>query len=208
MATVTVRGTGTAYGTPDEATVGLSVESVRPTAAEALADVAERTSALVTLCHEQGLEQRDVTTTGVSVGEHGEHDKEGRWQHRGYRARNRVSARIRDVAAVGALLTRAVDAAGAAVDGPHWRLLPEHPAYAEATRAAARDARARATALAEELGGRLGAIVSARDSRIEPPTPRPMRMEAAAMASEPMPIAAGELGVVATVDVEFTLEQG
>jgi uncharacterized protein YggE len=33
-----------------------------------------------------------------------------------------------------------------------------------------------------------------------------MRMEA--LASEAMPIAAGELGVVATVDVEFNLEQG
>jgi uncharacterized protein YggE len=89
MATVTVRGTGTAYGTPDEATLGLGIESVRGTAAEALADVAERTKALV---------------------------------------------------------------------------------------------------------------------RIEPPTPRSMRMEA--LASEAMPIAARELHVVATVDVEFNLEQG
>jgi uncharacterized protein YggE len=35
-----------------------------------------------------------------------------------------------------------------------------------------------------------------------------MRMEAAALAGEPMPVAAGELGVVAAVDVEFNLEQG
>lgn len=206
MATVTVRGTGTAYGTPDEATLGLGVESVRGTAAEALADVAERMKALVTLCHEVGLADADVATTGVSVAEHGDRDTDGRWQHRGYRATNRVSVRVRDVEALGALLTEAVDRVAAAADGPHWRLLPEHPAYAEAARAAARDARARATALAEELGGRLGTIVAVRDSRIEPPSPRPMRMEA--LAGDAMPIAAGELGVVATVDVEFNLEQG
>jgi uncharacterized protein YggE len=47
MATITVRGTGTAYGTPDEAANGSSVESLRGTADEALADVAERTKALV-----------------------------------------------------------------------------------------------------------------------------------------------------------------
>jgi uncharacterized protein YggE len=207
MASVTVRGTGTAYGTPDEATVGLGVESLRPTAAEALAEVAERTSGLVTLCHELGLGEEDVTTTGVSVREHGEHDKDGRWQHRGYRASNRVAARVREVAAIGRLLTAAVDRVGATVDGPHWRLRPGHEAHAEASRAAARDARVRAEALADALGGRLGAVVAVRDSRIEPPAPRPMtRLEA--MASDAMPIGAGELSVVAMVDVEFQLEQG
>ena len=56
MATITVRGTGTAYGTPDEATVGLAVEAVRPTAAEALAEASRADEhRLVTLCHELGL---------------------------------------------------------------------------------------------------------------------------------------------------------
>ena len=206
MATVTVRGTGTAYGTPDEATLGLGVDAVRPTAAEALADVAERTETLVTVCREAGLADGDGTTTGVTVGEHGEHDKEGRWQHRGYRAANRVSARVRDVASIGPLLTAAVDRVGATVDGPHWRLLPEHAAHAEASRLAAQDARVRAEALAEALGGRLGSVASARDARIAPPEPRPMMRMAAA--AESMPVEAGELSVVAVVDVEFNLEQG
>ena len=60
MATVAVRGTGTAYGTPDEASLSLRVESLRPTAAEALADVAERTKALVTHCHEGLRAFRDI----------------------------------------------------------------------------------------------------------------------------------------------------
>lgn len=207
MATITVRGTGTAYGTPDEATLGLSLDAVRPTAAEALADVAERTGTLVSLCHELGLGEGDVTTMGVSVAEHGEHDKEGRWQHRGYRATNRVSARVRDVAPIGRLLTAAVDRVGATVDGPYWRLLPEHAAHAEASRLAAHDARMRAEALAEALGGRLGSVISARDARIAPPEPRSM-MRMAAVAAESMPVEAGELSVEAVVDVEFNLEQG
>jgi len=208
MATVTVRGTGTAYGTPDEATLGLGVEAVRPTAAAALQEVAERTNSLVTLCHELGLPDGDVTTTGVSVRDHGEHDEDGRWQHRGYKAANRVSARVRNVESIGALLTAAVDRTGATVDGPYWRLLPEHAAHAEASRAAARDARARAEALVDALGGRLGVVLSVRDSRIDPPSPRPLlRVDTLAMASEAMPVEAGELAVVAVVDVEFTLEQ-
>ena len=207
MATVVVGGTGTAYGTPDEASLWLRVESLRATAAEALADVAERTTVLVALCHEVGLADADVTTTGVGVAEHGEHDNEGRWQHRGYRATNRVAARVRDVESVGTVPTRAVDSVGAAVDRPHWRLLPEHPAHRDAARATARDARARAEALAEALGGRLGVVVSVRDARPGPPEPRPM-MRMAAAAVEAVPIEAGELSVDALVDVELTFEQG
>ena len=75
-----------------------------------------------------------------------------------------------------------------------------------AARAAAPDPRPRAEAIAEALGSRLGAVVSVRDARSAPPEPRPMlRLEAAADA---MPVAAGELSVVAAVDVEFNLEQG
>ena len=207
MATITVRGTGTVHATPDEATIDLGVEAVRPTAAEALSDVAGRTSSLVTLCHELGLGDRDITTTGVRVAEHGDHDQGGRWQHRGYRATSRVSARIRDVDAVGTLMSAAVDRANATVDGPTWRVVPEHPAHGEAPRLAAHDARTRAQALAEALGGRLGTVVSARDARIPPPEPKPM-MRFAAAAAEPVPIEAGDLAVVAVVDVEFNFEQG
>ena len=61
--------------------------------------------------------------------------------------------------------------------------------------------------LGRALGGRLGTIVSARDARIPPPEPKPM-MRFAAAAAEPIPIEAGELAVVAVVDVEFNFEQG
>jgi uncharacterized protein YggE len=99
-----------------------------------------------------------------------------------------------------------VDDAGATVDGPSWRVLAEHPAHAEASRLAALDARTRVRALAEALGGRLGAVVSVRDARsAPPPEPRLLRMDAAAA---PLPVEAGELTVVATVDVAFALEQG
>jgi uncharacterized protein YggE len=170
--------------------------------------VAEQTVTLIALCGELGLPEGAVTTTGVSVREQVDHDRDGRTHHRGYRASQRVSVRVADLAVVGRLLTGAVDRAGATVDGPYWRLLPEHSAHAEACRAAAADARRRAEALAEALGGRLGAVISVRDSRIAPPEPRFARQMAAMdMAGEDLPVEAGELSVVAQVDVEFGLEQ-
>ena len=37
-----------------------------------------------------------MTTQGVSVAEHGEHDKDGRWQHRGYRGGEQGDGAIRE----------------------------------------------------------------------------------------------------------------
>jgi uncharacterized protein YggE len=56
MASVTVLGRGVARTEPDEATVVLTVEAIRPSAAEALQDVSARAQALVALCDELGVE--------------------------------------------------------------------------------------------------------------------------------------------------------
>ena len=48
--------------------------------------------------------------------------------------------------------------ASAAITGPEWTLAPTNPAHAEARRAAAEDARLRATAYAEALGLELGPV--------------------------------------------------
>jgi uncharacterized protein len=207
MATVTVRGTGIAAGTPDEAALTLGVEPVRPTAADALADVAARTEELLSACRELGVAPGAITTAGVAVAEHGETDSEGRWQHRGYRASNRVTVRVGEPELVGRLLTAAVDRVGTSVEGPAWRLLPENPAHAEAARLAALDARRRAEAYAAVLGARIGAIASVRDAGIRPPEPRPA-MRAMAMEATALPVEAGEQLVTVVVEVEFTLEQG
>jgi uncharacterized protein YggE len=206
MATITVSGVGIASGTPDEATLVLGVETVRPTAAEALEDVAARTSELVALCGELGVGPGAISTAGVSVGEHGEADSEGRWQRRGYRAANRISVRVGDAKLVGDLLTGAVDRVGASVEGPAWRLLPDNKAHAEAARLAALDARRRAEAYAAALGGRIGVIASVRDAGLRPPEPRPA-MRATAMEATVLPVEAGEQDVTVVVEVEFTLEQ-
>ena len=74
-----------------------------------------------------------------------------------------------------------------------------------------RDARERAAAYAEALGGRLGAITAVREPGTRrPPEPEPRAMAVAASASfdESTPIEAGEQELRAAVEVEFALEQG
>jgi uncharacterized protein YggE len=209
MATVTVRGVGEARTSPDEASVTLTIEAIERKAAAALGKVAERTEAALQFCDALGIEPAARVTAGASIAEHGEHDREGRWQHRGYRAWNQIVARVGEASVVGELIAGAVDR-GAQVSGPAWTIAPDNPVRVEACREAALDARRRAGAYADALGVRVGALVSIRDPGTgAPPPPRPMRMAAMDTgAVEALPVEAGEQLVTAAVEVEFQLEQG
>lgn len=210
MTTVTVRGEGSARAAPDEATLELAVESLRPTPAEALADVAARGEILVTLCHEVGIGPERRVTSGATVAEHREH-VDGRWQHRGYRAASTLVVRVEDAELVGRLLAGAVERAQARVAGPWWTIGLDNAARLEACREAARDARRKAEAYAEALGARLGAIVAVREpGRTWPRDRGGQQVFAMRVADEPAapPVEGGELQVSATVIVRFALEQG
>jgi uncharacterized protein YggE len=210
MSRITVRGSGIARTAPDEATLELTVEALRPSPAEALDEVAARGEALVTLCHELEVGPERRVTSGATVAEHGEH-VDGRWQHRGYRAESRLLVRVDDAARAGGLIAGAVERAGAKVAGPWWSVAPDNPARLDACREAALDARRKAEAYAEALGARLGAIASVREpgTRVEP-LPRGAARGVAMLAAEASapPVEAGELVVAAEVEVEWALEQG
>ena len=206
MATISVRGTGTVTAQPDDVTVGLGVEALRPSAAEAFAEATRLAEAVVALCDELGVAPASRTTSQVSLDEHGEHTDAG-WQHRGYRASTRVAARLTDAALASRLVSEAAARLEARIDGPVWRVSRDNPAHAEARRRAAADARSRAEEYVAALGGRLGAIVSIAEPGTGPPAPQ-LRAFALAHEISSMPLEAGEHDVVAELDVTFQLEQG
>jgi uncharacterized protein YggE len=209
MATVTVTGRAVVRVPPDEANLSLTVEATRTTAADALEDVSAGARRLVELCDELGISADRRVTTGASVNEHVEHDREGRRQHRGYRASNTLALRLADVELVGKVLQQAVEGAAARVAGPWWSIAVDNPAHLEAAQLAARDARERAAAYAEALGARLGAITAVREPGTQrPPEPRAMYRMTDASLEAGAPIEAGEQELTTEVEVEFALEQG
>jgi uncharacterized protein YggE len=207
---ITVRGSGVARTAPDEATLELTVEALRPSPAEALEEVAARAEALVTVCYELGVGPERRVTSGATVAEHGEH-VDGRWQHRGYRAESRLLVRLDDAALAGRLIALAVERSDARIAGPWWNVAPGNPARLDACREAARDASRKAEAYAEALGARLGAIAGVREpGTLVEPLPRGTAKGVAMFAAEAAapPVEAGELAVAAEVEIEWALEQG
>jgi uncharacterized protein YggE len=194
MATLTVRGRAAVPGVPDEATVALELSARHQSADEAYEEVAGRNETLTALCEELGIAAGARSTAGLVVGPHVEY-VDGREQHRGYRAVNRVHVRLDDSAVVARLVQGAVTRAGARV-------------HAEARRLAAEDARGRAETYATALRVRLGSIerVAEPDERGVGPLPGP-RTFAAMEAAQVIDVQPGEQLVAAAVDVTFVLEQ-
>ena len=203
MATITVSGYGEVSVAPEEATMTLGVEAVQSTPREALSDVAERARKLIGLLDELEIPAAKRSTTGVLVSEAGEHDQQGRWQHRGFRAVERLTVAATPEV-LGELIGAAVERGDARVDGPHWRVATDNPARREALRTAAANARDRAEAVAGELGMRVGAVVEAKEEAAFHPVPRQASFGALMEAAPP--IEAGEMTIGCTVSVTFQVE--
>jgi uncharacterized protein len=206
MATIKVTGRAQVSVPPDEATVALSVEAVAPQPSEALDEVGTRARELIALLDELGIPAAKRVTSGLSVGEAGEHDAQGRWQQRGYRASERFTVDVSDPETIGELLGEAAARAQARVQGPWWTVALDNPARDEALQTAAEDARRRAEALARGLEVRVGALVDAVEVEWFPTTYARGALDFASV-SAPTPIEAGESTISAAVTVSFQVEQ-
>lgn len=208
---VTVRGQAAVRTEPDEAMLWITLTALRDAPGPALADVSERSEALVALLDELGVSAADRSTTGIGVHEEFDHTQRGR-RSLGHRAAAHVGVRFTDPEMIGRAVTRATTEVDAQIDGPRWQIARRNPVRLQAAREAAADARRKAGAYAEGVGARLGALLRLA----EPDLPeldyefsrQPVFLRARAASAEPMPIEPGEYEVAAAIDATFALEPG
>jgi hypothetical protein len=195
---IVVTGNGSVNASPDVATLQLGVEARARTARAALRDSSKRTARVVAALLAQGVARKDIQTAYVSLFR--EQVRPGRVV---YVASNSVSATVRDIAKVGAVIDAAVDAGANQVGGPQFGLSNPSAQYAQALAEAYDDARAKAEALAAKAGVTLGeptAVVEGGVSVI------PIAQDSAAGGGErPVPIEPGTTQVQATVTVTFAI---
>jgi uncharacterized protein YggE len=111
-----------------------------------------------------------------------------------------LTIRVRKLETTGTVLDAAVTDGANTLNGLMFGLANPEPAYNEARKEAVADARAKAELLAEAAGVKLGDVLSIADQGAMT-DPAPMYREA--VASEPVPVVGGELGLIANVSVTF-----
>lgn len=203
-----VTGEGVVAAPPDLATLDLGVRSEGPTAAEALARNSAQMARVMAVLAEAGIAPRDMQTSTLSLDQilTRRTPAEAPPEVVGYAARNMLTVRVRDLAVLGGLIDRLVrDGAGDGANslgGLRFELADPGPAQDEARRRAVADARARAEVIAQAAGLRLGQILEITEGAS---FGAPMASPRMLMASDAVPIAAGEVATQASVTIVWTL---
>jgi uncharacterized protein YggE len=205
--TLTANGTGTVYVVPDIAIVSIGVTSRGATAAEALASNSAGLTAAIDTIKEQGVEEKDIGTSGFSIFPVYETNEDGAQSEPprivGYQVTNEVRVTIRDIAKSGAILDKVVSAGANQVNGITFDSADRQTPADASLAAAVADAKRQAEIMASAAGVRLVRItnVNASSGGVQPMFARADMMAA----SGPVPVMPGQREVNANATVTWEI---
>lgn len=211
--TVSVKGQGEVRVAPDRARLSLAVDSVHVDLKHAEAEVTKVVGTFLAQLQRLGIEERHISTTAIQVQpETIWNEKTRRSETVGYRVRRDMSIAVQALNKLGDVLVAAT-AAGINHIQPPELTSSNHAAHGrEALALAAKDAEARARALASALGSELGTARRIDDGSVQmAPPPFPM-VKAMSMgdavpesSSGALGLSPGEITYAADVHVVFDL---
>lgn len=200
--------TETVKGDPDIATIGAGVQTLSPTAVEAMRTNAREMAAVIARIKALGVDEKDIQTTGVSLYPQYDYNQTQRKQvFRGYQASNRVSVILRDIDRTGPVLDALVAAGATDLSGPDFSIDDDTAAKAQARSAAMKRAEAMARDYARMAGYPDVRLLKVSEiAGYAPPQPM-MRMAPVALqvAEASTPIQPGQIGSSVTVSVTYEM---
>ena len=201
--TITVVGTGTSSGVPDEADLGLGVTATRPTVRDAVTTAGNDMNHLLSALRAQGVQDKSMQTTSLSVYEQTNCCPQ---TVTGYTASSTVSVNVPHVASVTAIIEAAVDAVGNDLQMNGVTLSVADPtAMMKSARAAAMsDASARAQDWARLAGHHVGGLIGVSEVIAAPP-PVSCQGGCGKGGGGGIPVQAGQTTVTITVAATYEL---
>jgi hypothetical protein len=215
--TITVTGTGSAFGTPDMAHLFIGVEIFDSDLSAAFAESNNRIDAIINAVMEAGVAREDIRTTGLNVfidrsgppmpvdaASSAEGEPSGQPQQ--YVVSNQIRLTIRDINGVADVINAAVEAGANNIFGLEFAIDNRDELQSQARSEAMADARARAEELAEIAGVSLGQIVVITEGGGGfAPFPFDTAMSEAGMGGGGAVIEPGQLSVSSQVQVTYSI---
>jgi hypothetical protein len=203
-ARITVTGTGTVTGTPDQLLLSMGVQTSGASVSSALASANRAVRAVTGALRHDGVAAADIQTSGLSI----QPNYRSSGAPSGYGVSESVSVTLRNLASAGNQISVAARAGGNAtvVDGVSLNFGDSTTLLAAARGRAVADAKAKASAYARAIGHPLGPAVGV--SEAASPAPEPFfGAEGAAAAPRPaaVPVHPGSQKLTVTVTVVYTL---
>jgi uncharacterized protein YggE len=214
--TISVSGTGIATLAPDLARFSVGVQEQGKNLTEVQGTVARETDAIFNALVKAGLDKdKDLKTSGYSVQPTYDYPTNKAPVVSGYRVANTVNATVRgldkDPNKVGPIIDAAVQAGATNIGNITFTLSDPETAGTVARDAAMKNAQAKANALAQAGGAKLGMVITVSDQSVTPAPPRDVPVAAAAPSSNaaaapPTQIQPGETSVTVMVNVTYALQ--
>jgi uncharacterized protein YggE len=210
-----VTGQGEVTVTPDLALLVVGVEAQEDSVAEAQAKASSAMNDLMTALRNSGIEEKDIQTRYFRI------DQRTRWDNikdeeiiTGYEVTNTVTVKIRDIDNAGSIVDVAVEAGGDYIRINSFTFTVEDPTeyYDEAREKASEDAKDKAEKLAKQNNVRLGEPTFISESSYSSSGYRVTTYGLDSMAipaptiNIPTSVSPGELDVILTVQVAYSIE--
>ena len=210
--TIIVTGSAEVKVKPDMANINVGVVTSSATAAQALADNSASMNALFAVIKTQGVDEKDLRTSNLSVQPQYSQPQpgtRGEFVPRvvGYQVTNTVHVRVRQIDRLGAMLDILIQKGANQVYGISFDVDKAEEFLDKVRGAAVADARRRASLYCSGDKVKPGAVIHIEESQ-EGNFPQPMfdRGMRAMAAASPAPVAGGETTLSVKVKVVFQLE--
>lgn len=211
--TISVTGVGQVAAAADLLLLNLAVETQAVTTSDALAANNKQAAAVLSALKDHGVQERDIQTTQLNIDPvMAQRDQDDTRPPRivGYRVRNGLSAKLREIDGAGAVIDATVQAGGDAIriEGISFSFAEPSSLLSEARKRAIEDARDRAQQLTDGLGVKLGAVLSVSEPDLgDVPMARGREFSNFAFAAS-TPILSGESEVTLRINVSYEIFTG
>lgn len=202
---MSVTGEANVSAPPDIAEIDSGVTTDGKTAREASEANARAMTAVMAALKGAGIAERDIRTSRLSIyPQMSSGSANTAPRITGYRATNRVTVNVRDLAKVSDVVDATVTAGANEMGGIRFIVSNPSPLLDKARTEAMADARRKAEIFAQAAGVTLGAPLSISEEGAAPPTPM-FRMDRAAAAPMATPVSPGETTLRLSVNVSWEI---
>ncbi|MEP7112968.1 MAG: SIMPL domain-containing protein [Ilumatobacteraceae bacterium] len=205
---ITVSGEGKVTVRPDTASLSLGVQSIRPTASDALNRTNASAAALIAALKVAGVGDDDIATSGLSI-----YPQYGSTNNAitGYQASNNVTVTVRNITEVGGLIDVVATATGDSISigGVSFFVDDTEAVIGMARADAIKNALKRAGEYAAAAGVSVGSVQEISEASISSVVPQMYRTASMAKfggGGSPTPIEGGTQDLTVSVTVVYELE--
>ena len=206
---ISVSGTGEAYGTPDVAYIQLGVDTAGADLGQAVTQNNSAMERVKQALLDAGIAEEDLQTTNFNVWIEDKTDPQtGQFTgERVYHVQNTLNVTVRDISKIGDVIDAALNAGANTVYGLTFGISDTTALESEARRKAVEDARTRAQELADALGVTLGDPIIVSESTGGGVVPMYAVEAAGGRGGGAPPISQGQMAVTVSVSVVYSISQ-